>query len=89
MRILKFKITMERVSRTHNPQPMFVEVQHSDDPNTLIDRLADAIYRVCKRYIMSIEWEVEVIADDVPITKGKVQLEGGRFGTGVFELMEG
>ena len=88
MQILKFKITMERVSRTRNPAPMFVEVMHTDDPNTLITRIADAVYRVCRKYITSTEWEAEVIADDVPITKGKVQLEAGRFGTGVFELVE-
>ena len=88
MRVLKYKIKMERVSRMHNPAPMFVEVMHTDDPNDLITRIADASYRVCKRYIMSLGWGVTVVADDVPITKGTVLLENGRFGAGTFELVE-
>lgn len=83
---VRVKVVMDRVSRTRNPAPFFIDIDKGDD-ESMADQLAGKLFLLFKRMIMSREWVVEVVITDTAHGAGKVYIDGGRYGEGTFEVV--
>lgn len=72
-----YRVTFERIGRNHNVPPTTVE---ANDP----DELAERVYRYARQYLLSRDFDVDVLSEDDGHT-GKVAIGWGRFGAGTFE----
>lgn len=70
----------ERIGRMH-------EVAFTYDGD-LGDDFVYAIYRFCRKYLSSSWYEVAVYSDDDTTTSGTIKIDGGRFGSGTWEIVK-
>jgi hypothetical protein len=76
-----FKVEFDRIGRTHDVPPLTTTATDADE-------LADAVWEYARRYLVSHDYDVIVrgtAEDDDDLSRGKVSIGYGRFGSGTFE----